>query len=249
MLAKRLANGDVAVALFNQGGTTTTISTTAAAIGKTGISFTLRRRLDRRHHQQHRHHQRQRARARHGGVPGQRRRHHHPARRPRHRPERLVSAASGRCLDVPNSNTANGTQPVIWDCNGGANQRWTVNGQTMQALGKCLDAPANATAGTKVQLWDCNGGTNQQWTHQLRRHHPRRPVRAVPRRRPQPHRERHRRPAVDLHRRHEPAVVPSLTEAGRSAHRPPGVDIPKETSAYLLEGGTRETRGNEPAAS
>jgi hypothetical protein len=76
----------------------------------------------------------------------------------------LVSSASGRCLDVPASNTANGTQPVIWDCNGGANQQWTTIGQTIQTLGKCLDAPANATAGAKVQLWDCNGGTNQQWT-------------------------------------------------------------------------------------
>jgi lysophospholipase L1-like esterase len=76
----------------------------------------------------------------------------------------LVSAASGRCLDLPNSNAANGTQPVIWDCNGGANQRWTFNGPAIQALGKCLDAPINATAGAKVQLWDCNGGTNQQWT-------------------------------------------------------------------------------------
>ena len=48
----------------------------------------------------------------------------------------LVSAASGRCLDVPQSNTANGTQPVIWDCNNAANQRWTTSGQTLQALGK-----------------------------------------------------------------------------------------------------------------
>ena len=75
----------------------------------------------------------------------------------------LVSSASGRCLDVPGSNTANGTQPVIWDCNGGANQRWTFSGQTVQALGKCLDSPTNATAGAKAQLWDCHGGTNQQW--------------------------------------------------------------------------------------
>ncbi len=75
----------------------------------------------------------------------------------------LVSAASGRCLDVPQSNTTNGTQPIIWDCNGGANQRWTVNGQTIQALGKCLDAPTNATAGSKVQIWDCSGGANQHW--------------------------------------------------------------------------------------
>jgi lysophospholipase L1-like esterase len=76
----------------------------------------------------------------------------------------LVGAASGRCLDVPGSNTTNGTQPIIWDCGGAANQRWTFSGQSIQALGKCLDAPTNATAGAKAQIWDCNGGTNQQWT-------------------------------------------------------------------------------------
>jgi lysophospholipase L1-like esterase len=76
----------------------------------------------------------------------------------------LVGTASGRCLDVPGSNTANGTQPVIWDCNGAANQRWTVTGQTLQSLGKCLDSPTGATSGAKAQLWDCHGGTNQRWT-------------------------------------------------------------------------------------
>jgi alpha-galactosidase len=159
VLAKRLANGDVAVALFNQGGTTTTISTTAAAVGKSGTSFTLRDAWT-------------------GatttstggitaGVPG----HGTVVYRvsggtttPPPSGSALVSAASGRCLDVPDSATANGTQPVIWDCNGGANQRWTFTGQSIQALGKCLDAPLNATAGAKVQIWDCNGGTNQQWT-------------------------------------------------------------------------------------
>jgi lysophospholipase L1-like esterase len=78
----------------------------------------------------------------------------------------LVSAASGRCLDVPGSNNANGTQPVIWDCNGGANQRWTGTGANqLQVLGKCLDAYNNQTApGTKVEIWDCNGQANQQWS-------------------------------------------------------------------------------------
>jgi lysophospholipase L1-like esterase len=76
----------------------------------------------------------------------------------------LVSTSAGRCLDVPGSNSANGTQPVIWDCNGGANQRWTVSGASIQSLGRCLDAPVDATAGAKVQIWNCNGGTNQQWT-------------------------------------------------------------------------------------
>ncbi|MEU7871949.1 RICIN domain-containing protein [Dactylosporangium sp. NPDC049140] len=162
VLAKRLANGDVAVALFNQGGSATTVSTTAAAAGKVGSSFTL---LD----------------AWTGAVSttsGQ-----IAASVPAHGTVvyrvsggtggtttpppsggTLVSVASGRCLDVPNANTANGTQPIIWDCNGATNQRWTISGQTVQALGKCLDAPLNGTAGVKAQLWDCNGGTNQRWT-------------------------------------------------------------------------------------
>ncbi|MDY7086685.1 MAG: ricin-type beta-trefoil lectin domain protein [Actinomycetota bacterium] len=75
----------------------------------------------------------------------------------------LVGAGSGRCLDVPGSNTANGTQPIIWDCNGAANQRWTASGQTLQSLGKCLDSPTGATAGAKAQLWDCSGAANQRW--------------------------------------------------------------------------------------
>jgi alpha-galactosidase len=163
VLAKRLTNGDVAVALFNQSGATRTISTTAAAIGKSGSSFTL---VD----------------AWSGAtststgtisasVPS-----HGTAvftvsgggttNPPQPTAGALVSTSSGRCLDVPNSNAANGTQPVIWDCNSAANQQWTSSGQTLQSLGKCLDSPTNAAAGAKVQLWDCNGGTNQQWTLQ-----------------------------------------------------------------------------------
>jgi alpha-galactosidase len=159
VLAKRLANGDVAVALFNQGTATTTVSTTAAAVGKNGTSFTLREAWSGATTTS--------TGAISASVPG----HGTVVYRvsggtstPPPSGTTLVSAASGRCLDVPNGATANGTQPVIWDCNGGANQRWTVAGQSLQALGKCLDAPLNATAGAKVQLWDCNGGTNQQWT-------------------------------------------------------------------------------------
>ena len=78
----------------------------------------------------------------------------------------LVSAASGRCLDAPNSATANGTKPVIWDCHGRDNQRWAADGATLRVLGRCLDAPPGASAGTAVQLYDCHGGTNQQWATQ-----------------------------------------------------------------------------------
>jgi hypothetical protein len=38
-----------------------------------------------------------------------------------------------------------------------------VSGQTLQALGKCLDSPTGATAGAKAQIWDCTGAANQRW--------------------------------------------------------------------------------------
>ncbi|MEU5783547.1 glycoside hydrolase family 27 protein [Micromonospora lupini] len=168
VLAKRLANGDVAVALFNQGGSTTTISTTtAAAVGKSGSSFTLVEAWSNA------------TTTSTGTISASVPAHGTVVYRvsggdnttppptttpPPSTSFALASVASGRCLDVPASNATNGTQPVIWDCNGAANQRWTANGQTLQSLGKCLDAPTNATAGTKVQIWDCNGGANQRWT-------------------------------------------------------------------------------------
>jgi poly(3-hydroxybutyrate) depolymerase len=78
---------------------------------------------------------------------------------------RLRSEPSGRCLDVSQASTANGTPLQIWDCHTNANQQFTQNGNTLQVMGKCLDVPTNAAAGTRVQIYDCHGGANQQWTH------------------------------------------------------------------------------------
>ncbi|MDI1466204.1 ricin-type beta-trefoil lectin domain protein [Catellatospora sp. KI3] len=78
----------------------------------------------------------------------------------------LVGGQSGRCVDVPGSSTANGTQLQLWDCHGGTNQRWTyTGGKQLTVYGnKCLDASGSGTAnGTAVVIWDCNGQTNQQW--------------------------------------------------------------------------------------
>jgi alpha-galactosidase len=159
VLAKRLSDGDVAVALFNQGNAATVISTTAAAIGKTGSSFTLTDAWTGA------------TATSTGTISAQVPAHGTAVFRvsgggtgPQPATGTVVSQASGRCLDLPESATANGTQPVIWDCNGGANQSWTVDGQTWRILGKCLDAPVGATPGTKAQVWDCNGGSNQRWT-------------------------------------------------------------------------------------
>jgi hypothetical protein len=81
-------------------------------------------------------------------------------------PTPIVGVQSGRCLDVPNASTTNGTQAQLWDCNGQANQAWTyTSARQLQVYGnKCLDAANRGTTnGTMAIIWDCNGQTNQQW--------------------------------------------------------------------------------------
>ncbi|GGM27241.1 glycoside hydrolase family 27 protein [Micromonospora yangpuensis] len=160
VLAKRLANGDVAVALFNQGNATTTVSTTAAAVGKTGSSFTLRDAWTNATSTS--------TGAISASVPAHGTVVYRVSGGGTGNPEptptfRLRSEAANRCLDVNNSGTANGTTMLIWDCHSNANQQFTQTGQTLRVLGKCLDIPTTATAGSPAQLWDCTGGTNQQW--------------------------------------------------------------------------------------
>ncbi|WP_328471580.1 glycoside hydrolase family 27 protein [Streptomyces sp. NBC_00448] len=164
VMAKPLANGDVSVALFNETGSTATISTTAAVIGKSGASSyaltdlwsgatssttgaisasvpahgTVMYRVV-------------------GGSAGGT------------SAGAIRAVGAGKCLDVPNSTTSAGTQLEIWDCNGQANQKWThtsANQLTVTTGGvqMCLDAYDNQTTnGTKVEIWNCNGGANQQW--------------------------------------------------------------------------------------
>ncbi|GAA1805405.1 ricin-type beta-trefoil lectin domain protein [Luedemannella flava] len=164
VLAKRLANGDVAVALFNQGSSTTTISTTAAAIGKSGSSFTLRDAWTNATTTT--------SGAISASVPAHGTAVYRvsgggtitPPTTSAPSTFRLRGEASGRCLDVNNGGTANGTQALIWDCHTNANQQFSQNGAELRVLGKCLDIPTSAAAGTRVQIWDCNGGTNQHWT-------------------------------------------------------------------------------------
>lgn len=161
--AKPLADGSVAVALLNRGNGSRQISTTLGQVGLgsgtyqyrevwTGATGTTTNQLSAQVAQ----HGVALFRISAGGTTP-----------PPPTGSALVSASSGRCLDVPGSATTNGTGLVIWDCHSAANQTWTAGTDgTLRSLGKCLDAPPSATAGTRVQLWDCNGGTNQQWAFQ-----------------------------------------------------------------------------------
>lgn len=80
--------------------------------------------------------------------------------------QELVGNQSGKCLDVPNVSTANGTQLEIWTCNAGSNQEYTLtpSGEITVYGDKCLDAyNQGKTAGTVVDIYTCDGGSNQLW--------------------------------------------------------------------------------------
>ncbi len=76
----------------------------------------------------------------------------------------LKGVGSGRCVDVPNAATTDGTQVQLWDCNGRTNQQWThtAAGELRVYGDKCLDA-AGTGNGAAVQIYSCWGGDNQKW--------------------------------------------------------------------------------------
>jgi hypothetical protein len=79
-----------------------------------------------------------------------------------------VTGVNGKCLDVDNSQTADGTKVQVWTCNGTGAQQWTLPGDgTVRALDKCLDVSGGGSAdGTRIQLWTCNGSGAQKWAPQ-----------------------------------------------------------------------------------
>ncbi|WPB74506.1 ricin-type beta-trefoil lectin domain protein [Archangium violaceum] len=77
----------------------------------------------------------------------------------------IVSNWNGKCIDIPNSNTTDGTPLQMWDCNGTGAQRWTFYSDgTVRALGKCMDvAWGSRDNGAVIQLVACNGNPAQQF--------------------------------------------------------------------------------------
>ncbi|MET7704667.1 ricin-type beta-trefoil lectin domain protein [Micromonospora sp. NPDC005413] len=72
---------------------------------------------------------------------------------------------AGKCIDVPNSNGADGQYLQLWTCNGTNAQRWTFAGDgTVRALGLCMDVAGGSTAnGAVIQLANCSGNPAQQF--------------------------------------------------------------------------------------
>jgi predicted alpha-1,2-mannosidase len=77
----------------------------------------------------------------------------------------LTSGLAGKCADVAQSGTANGTPVQLYTCNSTGAQKWFSGADgSLQAQGGCLDVSNSGTAnGTKVQLWQCNSSGAQKW--------------------------------------------------------------------------------------
>jgi alpha-galactosidase len=82
-------------------------------------------------------------------------------------PTGQITGPGGKCVDDSGSGTVDGTQQILFGCTGNPNQRWTLPGDgTVRTLGKCLTA--NGTGdGALVQLFSCNGSTAQRWQYRL----------------------------------------------------------------------------------
>ncbi|SEU01780.1 Metallo-peptidase family M12 [Stigmatella erecta] len=87
----------------------------------------------------------------------------------------LTAAHSGKCLDVSNSGTADGSNIQQWDCNGTNAQafRLETSGAGYRLVninsGKCVDvASSGTTDGANIQLYTCNGTNAQAFRLQQR---------------------------------------------------------------------------------
>lgn len=77
-------------------------------------------------------------------------------------------SSMGKCMDAEGASSSNGTNIVLWQCNGGNNQKWLMDetGRFHSAMdySKCLDIEgANSSNGANVILWKCHNNLNQQW--------------------------------------------------------------------------------------
>ncbi len=85
----------------------------------------------------------------------------------------LVPGASGKCIEVPGTSTANGTLLTQAACVAGATrQQWQVvvsgsgYGLVNVGSGKCVDVPSGAvTSGLQLQQYSCGSPqTNREWS-------------------------------------------------------------------------------------
>ena len=84
---------------------------------------------------------------------------------------RVVAKHSGKCLDVPDENTANSVQIIQYDQKESFNQQWHLVADedeyynvVARHSSKCLDvSDRNTENHAAIIQYDCNGADNQKW--------------------------------------------------------------------------------------
>ncbi|OZG75181.1 hypothetical protein BTA51_02000 [Hahella sp. CCB-MM4] len=74
----------------------------------------------------------------------------------------------GKCLDLEDRATSNGTEIHQWSCHGADSQLWWQDQfgriHNKSAPDKCVDVSGAGTSeGTRIHLWSCHDGANQVW--------------------------------------------------------------------------------------
>lgn len=74
-----------------------------------------------------------------------------------------ITGIGGKCVDIYQASSADGTPTTLYTCHSNANQQWTqFEDGTIRSLGKCLDARSTALR-TPAVLWTCDGSAGQKW--------------------------------------------------------------------------------------
>jgi hypothetical protein len=79
-----------------------------------------------------------------------------------------IVGRSGKCVDNYLQSTDNNNPIIVWGCNTGESQLWTVGAKdTLEVQQKCLTVADDATsAGSRVVLFDCRNVASQVWKQQ-----------------------------------------------------------------------------------
>jgi hypothetical protein len=71
------------------------------------------------------------------------------------------------CLDDDNGLSVNGNPVDVWQCIGGARQRWTQQNRELLVRSKCLTDNTGGGSGTPLVIETCNGARNQLWSRNI----------------------------------------------------------------------------------
>jgi hypothetical protein len=82
----------------------------------------------------------------------------------------VQSLASGKCLDLPGGQTADGTPAIQYECHGGPNQQWNIESAgeagyriASRLSGKCIGTDPGHTAGGRIVQSQCGNSSDQLW--------------------------------------------------------------------------------------